>query len=379
MLSYLDNAASTPLRPEAAQVIRDAAEGAYSGNPSGSHAVARRAKYALEEAREVFAACLGARPAEMVFTSGGTESDNLAIAGAVARRGGIPVCPATEHHAVLRTVEKLGGRVVGVRSDGRVDLEKLAASLGPDVTVVSVMLVNNETGVVNDLVPVARLIRKRAPGAILHTDAVQAFPWSDLAAVAAPAALVSVSAHKFGGPIGVGALVVRERSAIDPIVSGGEQERSLRSGTQDVAGVVAASAAARATVAARSVELPRIAGLADRLVGGIVGGVEGVRPTVPAGVPKVPGIAHITVEGIESEELLVLLDEAGVCASAGSACASGAAEPSHVLTAMGMSAAAAGSAVRFSLGWATTEGEVDHAIGAMVEAVGRLRRSAVPG
>jgi len=358
---YLDNAATTPLRPEALEAMLPVLAENF-GNPSGSHRVARAAKQALEEAREAMAAVLGAEPAEVVFTGGGTESDNLAVLGAAATRGRA-VCSAVEHHAVLYAVETVGGTVVGVDEVGRVRLDALEAALGADVGVVSVMLANNEVGTVEPLDEVVGATRRLAPGALVHTDAVQAFPWIDVAAAAAGADLVSVSAHKFGGPKGVGALVVRGGARLAPLVHGGGQEAGRRSGTPDVAGITGMAAAALATDRTRAATVARVGALRDRLVAGLaaLGAVE----TVPA-EHKVAGNAHVRFPGAESEALLVLLDDEGVCASAGSACASGAMQPSHVLAAMG---APTDGAVRFSLGWSTTGDDVDRALAAVGRAL----------
>src|SRR5205807_3714656 len=240
------------------------------------------AKTAIEEAREQVAAALGAKPAEIVFTGGGTEADNLAIKGAArsARDRGFGdgvVTTAVEHHAVLHSCDRLGRdgfRVakVGVDHDGVVDLAALAAALDDRTTVVSVMLANNEVGTVQPLSAVAALMAERAPRAVLHTDAVQAAAWLDVAA-AGHAALVAVSAHKFGGPKGVGALVVRHGARLVPIIDGGGQERELRSGTHNVAGIVGMAAALTATVDRRSEEAPRVAVLRDRLAAGIWAGL----------------------------------------------------------------------------------------------------------
>ncbi len=232
---------------------------------------ARDARKAVDEARDVVAECLGCRPGEVVFTSGGTEADDLAIFGVVRRAGGVAVCAATEHHAVLHPVEYLGGRIVGVDRTGRVDLDQLADALDDSVTVVSVMLANNEVGTIQPLAEVAAVVAERAPGAVLHTDAVQGAVWLDVAREAAPAQLVSVSAHKFGGPKGTGALVVRDGVALEPLLLGGGQERERRSGTHNVAGIVAMAEALRATVAERESVTARVSGLRDRLVDGLVG------------------------------------------------------------------------------------------------------------
>ena len=342
------------------------------GNPSGVHAVARGAKAALEDARDVVAECLGARPGEIVFTGGGTEADNLAIAGVHAKRGGTVVCPASEHHAVLHSVAALGGRVVPVDAKGLVDLDALASALDDDTTVVSVMLANNEVGTVQPLADIADVVAAHAPHAVLHTDAVQAFPWLDVAHLAVPAQLVAVSAHKFGGPKGVGALVVREGVDVAPVIHGGGQERDRRSGTHNVAGIAGMAAAMRVTVGERARTVERVGRLRDRLADGLLASVPGTRETGNR-AGKVAGNCHLRFEGIESEALLILLDEAGVCASAGSACTSGAIEPSHVLTAMGIDTADALSSVRLSLGPTTTDDDVDLALKVVPEAVARLR------
>jgi len=371
--SYLDNAATTPLHPEALAAMLPFL-GDRFGNPSGVHAMARDARTALEEARDIVAACLGARPGEVVFTGGGTEADNLAITGVHARHGGSVMCVATEHHAVLHTCATLDGRVMPVRADGIVDLDALAAALDETATVVSVMLANNEVGTIQPLADVAEVVRRAAPNAVLHTDAVQAFPWLDVAQLAAPAHLVAVSAHKFGGPKGVGALVVREGVDVAPVIHGGGQERDRRSGTHNLAGIAGMAAAMQVTVARRDATVARVGALRDRLADGLMAAVPGTRETGDRNA-KVAGNCHVRFEGVESEALLILLDEAGVCASAGSACTSGAIEPSHVLTAMGIDGADALTSVRLSLGPTTTDDDVDLALKVVPEAVARLRES----
>jgi len=371
MVTYLDHAATTPMRPECTEAMMPFLGGRF-GNPSGGHALARAARQAVEEARDVVATALGAEPGEVVFTGGGTEADNLAIAGMVGARGGTPVCSAVEHHAVLHPVEALGGRVVGVHADGQIDLAALDAALDGDVRVVSLMLVNNEVGTIEPVADAAALVAERAPAAVVHTDAVQAFPWLDVATAARPAHLVAVSAHKFGGPQGTGALVVRDGVEIEPLLRGGGQERERRSGTHNVAGIVGMAAAMRATVEQRPAAVARVARLRDRLADGLVAGVAGVsesgsRPT------KVAGTCSLLVEGIESEALLVLLDQAGICATAASSCASGAMEPSHVLAAMGVPRRLAYGSLRLSLGWTTTEADIDRALEVIPAAVTQLR------
>jgi cysteine desulfurase len=391
---YLDHAATTPLRPEALEAMLPFLQGSF-GNPSGQHSQARAAKTAIEEAREQVAAALGAKPAEIVFTGGGTEADNLAIKGAArsARDRGFGdgvVTTAIEHHAVLHSCDRLGRdgfRVakVGVGADGVVDLDALAAALDERTTVVSVMLANNEVGTVEPLSAIAAVVAERAPRAVLHTDAVQAAAWLDVAATAADADLVAVSAHKFGGPKGVGALVVRQGAKLVPVIDGGGQERDLRSGTHNVAGIVGMAAALTATVAHRDEEMPRVGALRDRLAAGIAAALpDGAVRTNGDPAGKLVNNCHVAFPGVEAEALLLLLDRDGVCASAGSSCASGALEPSHVLAAMGLPVELARSSVRLTLGWPTTEAEVDEAVAVITAGVDRLagraaRRVSTPG
>ena len=343
----------------------------HFGNPSGAHSAARHAKQAVEEARDVMAEVLGCRPNEVVFTSGGTEGDNLAVLGAV--NSGTVVCSALEHDAVLAAARSVEHRIAGATRAGLVDLESLAGVLDDSVTLVSLMLVNNEVGTIQPLAEAAELVLALAPRAILHTDAVAAFPWLDVADLARSASLVSITAHKFGGPKGVGALVARDVSLI-PRQLGGAQERGLRSGTLNVAGIVGMAAAARITADARTATARRVGRLRDRLADGLTRSVPGCSESVDRS-SQVPGNCHLRFDGVENEALLFLLDEAGICASAGSSCASGALEPSHVLTAMGLSSEQARSCLRFTLGHTTTEDEVDLALKAVPDAVARLRGS----
>ncbi|GAC1531845.1 MAG: cysteine desulfurase family protein [Acidimicrobiales bacterium] len=377
MAVYLDHAATNPLRGEALEAMLPWLTVSF-GNPSGAHRFARAARQAVDEARESIAADLGCRPGEVVFTSGGTEADNLAILGfaASARSHGSPsgiVCSAIEHHAVLHAVAAAGGQTVGVDGEGRLRADLLASTIGPDTGLVSMMLANNEVGTITDLGAVAAQMQQHAPLAILHTDAVQAAAWLDLTIEAQPASLVSVAAHKFGGPQGVGALVVRRGVRILPQVLGGGQERDLRSGTHNVAGIAGMAAALRASVEDRDAAWSRVAGQRDRLVRAVTGAVEGVLETAP-GARRLPNIAHLRISGVENESLLMLLDDLDVCAAAGSSCASGAMEPSHVLAAMGFSRDEARSALRLSLGRATTDTEIEQAASAIASSVTRLRR-----
>ena len=372
-VAYLDHAATSPLRPEAlAAMLPYLTE--HFGNPSGSHSVSRRALRAVDESREVVGALVGCDPGEVAFTSGGTEACNMAVLGVRAATGGEVVCSAFEHHAVLDTVESVGGRTVPVTPGGIVDLDALDRLLDRDVRLVSVMLANNELGTLQPLAEVADRVRRAAPEAVVHTDAVAAGAWVDLAAEAGEVQLVSLGAHKFGGPKGVGALVVRRGTTLAGLMHGGGQERDRRPGTHHVAGIVGMAAALQAAVSARPEESARVQGLRDRLAQGLCASVEGALETVGGG-RRLPGTCHLLFEGVDQEELLVLLDQGGVCASGGSACASGALEASHVLLSLGLSSARARQAIRFSLGWSSTGADVERALAVVPKAVARLRSS----
>lgn len=365
---YLDHAATTPARPEAVAAMLPYLSQSY-GNPSGAHAMARAARDAIDDARVVLADALGCRPGEIVFTSGGTEADNTAVFGRAGR--GTVVCSAIEHHAVLEPVRHCAGRVVPVHPSGVIDLDALADALDEGVSLVSVMLANNEIGTIQPLDEVAEVVRARAPRAVLHTDAVQAFPWLDVASLAAPADLVSISAHKFGGLKGNGVLVVRDGVDLEPRQIGGGQERERRSGTQNVAGIVAMAEAAQLTVAERKQVVDAVTPRRDRLADGLLA----VPGTVESGDRriKVAGNCHVCFDGVESEALLFLLEEAGIMASAASSCASGAQDPSHVLAALGFPRSLAGGSLRLSLGPSTTDADVDRALDVLPGAVRRLR------
>src|SRR5262245_9172542 len=323
MSAYLDHAASTPMRPEAiAAMLPFLAES--PGNPSGSHGASRVAKTALEEARETVAAVCGAAPAEIVFTGSGSEADNLALKGAAraARdQHGLDgvVTTGIEHKAVpgatpAPAADGLRTPHVPAPRDGRVDVEALSAALDEHTAVVSVMTVNNETGIVQPLPEIAALVRARAPQAVLHTDAVQAPQWLDLREHTAGADLVAISGHKFGGPKGVGALVVRKGLALEPLIEGGGHEQGRRAGTQNVAGIVALATALRITDEQRNAEVARIRALRDRLERGLLDAVDGVERT---GDPdhRVAGALHLAFPGVEAETLLVALDQRGIYAA----------------------------------------------------------------
>jgi cysteine desulfurase len=380
---YLDHAATTPMRPEAVEAMLPYLSGEF-GNPSGGHAESRRARMAIEDAREEIAGLLGADLGDVVFTASGTEADNLALTGgwdaspSSSGEPGVIVCSAMEHHAVLNACRALAQRTgaelreVAIGKDGIIDLESLASACTPEVRMVSVMAVNNEVGTVQPLGAVAAVVRSESPRAVLHTDAVQAVPWLDVGSLTRAADLVAVSAHKFGGPKGVGALVVRQGTALSPIIHGGGQERERRSGTHNVAGIVAMATALSVTVSERDTTVRRVGLLRDQLGDGLLAAVGG---TVETGLreQKTAGHLHLRFAGIDAEALVVLLDQAGVAVSAGAACSSGAVEVSHVLTSMGLDSAEAASGIRFSLGATTTEAEIQLALEAVPVAVSQLR------
>ena len=365
---YLDHAATTPLRPEAAAAMEPFLAGRF-GNTSGSHGISRRAKNVLEEAREAAAAALGASPSEVIFTGGGTEADNLAIKGAaLPTRGGV-VTVATEHEAVLEAghfLERMGSRVeiLGVDRHGIVDLNGLEAAVGRHTAVVSVMTVNNETGTRQPISQVVEVVKRSNPRALVHTDAIQAFSSQDLNVNDLGIDLLSLAAHKFGGPQGVGLLYCREGVTLEPLLHGGGQEFGRRSGTHNVAGIAGMAAALVAAAAdrerfRREVREARQAfesKLSDR-----------VERTVPEEL-SAPQHSHLRLE-VQNETMLVRLDRLGVAASAGSACQSGAATISHVLSAMGLSREAARHSLRFSFGWNSTTTEAQHAAELVIEAL----------
>jgi cysteine desulfurase len=380
---YLDHAATSPLRPEALAAMVPALRDGC-GNPSGAHALARAARAALDGARDELAAVVGCQPGEIVLTSGGTEADNLAVRGVLGARGGSVVCTSVEHHAVLHPVEAAGGRVVGVDRRGVVDLDALTSVLDEDVTLVSVVLVNNEVGTIQPLAEIAEVVRAQAPRALLHADAAQALTWLDVREAAAPADLVTLASHKCGGPVGTGALIVRAGVVLEAQQLGGGQERERRSGTQDVAGAVGFAAAATAAAAGRTELVARARAWRDELVAVIRAGVPGaIESAVPDGHARehlVAGIANVCLPAVDSEALLFLLEhEHGVLASAASSCASGAQEPSHVLAALGLDRALASGSLRLSLGWSTTQADVDAAAAGVPDAARRLQAHARDG
>ena len=377
---YLDNAASTPIRPEAIDAMTAVLSDCY-GNPSGAHKMAREARRLIDDARDTLSHGLGCDPKEIIFTAGGTEADNLAIFGIQGSRDGTILASVTDHHAVIAPVEQLEGKFIQVNESGLLDLDHLAHLLDENVALVSVGLVNGETGIIQDLEPIAEIVRSKAPKALIHTDAVQAFPWLDVASLAQSADLISIAGHKFGSPKGVGALVVRNGIEISPMQLGGGQELGIRSGTQNTAAIVAMAAAAEVTVMERELTVERVAKMRDVLADNL----QGIPQSYETGVSlhngivdrshKIAGSCHFCFEGIESEALLYMLEQENILASAASSCSSGAQDPSHVLAAMGYSRNLAGGSLRLSLGHATTWEDVDVAMKAVPKFIENLRKT----
>jgi cysteine desulfurase len=383
VITYLDHGATSPLRPEVAAAMQDVLSEPL-GNPTGSHRLAQRARRLLEEARDEVAAHLGREPGEIVFTSGGTEAANLAVFGTLAaaleRQAGTNVlCSSIEHPAVLESCRAAAATMpvklheLSVDHSGLIDVDELVASTDEGTALVAVMLANNETGVIQPIHAVVEAVRARSGSALIFTDAVQAAPFLDVAGAAAGTDLVALSAHKMGGPVGAGALVVSGSASIAAHQYGGGQERERRSGTQDVVGAVGLAVALRVAGAERQENAEHVAALRDRLATGLLESIHGATRTVPTGVPTLPGHLHLCFSGVEREELLVLLGQQGVCASGGSSCASGALEPSHVLRAMGVDEGLSRGAIRFTLGHDTSGSDVDRALDVVPAAVASLR------
>jgi cysteine desulfurase len=359
---YLDHAATTPLRPEALEAMLPYLGGAF-GNPSSAHALGRQARNALDEARERLAADLGAAPREVVFSSGGTEANNLAVKGAAwvgKARGNRLVVSSVEHHAVGHAADHLakwGFEVARAPVDarGRVDPDALEALLDERTVLVAVMLANNEVGTIQPVREIAERLRARR-GIHLHVDAVQAAPYLDLDVAALGADTVAISAHKFEGPKGTGALWIRRGTPLLAQLHGGSQERHRRAGTENVAGAVGMAAAYALACAEKPAARTRLVALRERLQAACLA-VDGVELTGHP-IERLPGLLSLLVRGADGAAVAVALDLAGIAASTGSACATGSPEPSHVLTAMGIPDDAALGALRLSLGRATTEEEV---------------------
>jgi cysteine desulfurase len=384
--AYLDHAATTPMRPEAIAAMTEELD--RLGNPSSLHAAGRRARRVVEESREQLAEVFGARPSEVVFTSGGTEADNLAVKGLYwARQDGSRrrvLTTSVEHHAVLDSVRWLedtqGAEAIwlGVDAEGGVCPEALRAAISraPDqVAVISVMWANNEVGTVQPVTELAAVAHEY--GIPFHTDAVQAAAQLPVDFAASGADAVAVSAHKLGGPVGVGALILARGVEPVPVLHGGGQERDVRSGTLDTPAIRAFAVAAAVCAKQRAEEAERLATLRDDLVRQVLAAVpDAVLNGPPSGPGRLPGNAHFSFPGCEGDALLMLLDANGIACSTGSACTAGVAEPSHVLLAMGADDSRARGSLRFSLGHTSTQPEVNALAAVIGEVVDRARRAA---
>ena len=391
-MAYLDHAATTPMRPEAIAAM--ASELAEVGNPSSLHAQGRRARRVVEESREQIADVFGARPNEVIFTSGGTEADNLAVKGLYwARPGRRVLTTAIEHHAVLDPVRWLcdaqGASAVWLPVDehGVLSPDTLRAALEDDpagTALVSVMWANNEVGTIQPVASLAEVCR--AFGVPFHTDAVQAAAQLPVDFAGSGASALTVTGHKLGGPVGAGALILARDVVPVPVLHGGGQERDVRSGTLDTAEIRAFAVAAAACAASLAGEGARLSALRDELIARVLAVVpdailNGAPPSHNAAIDtpaRLPGNAHLSFPGCEGDALLMLLDAAGVACSTGSACSAGVAEPSHVLLAMGADESRARGSLRFTLGWNSTQADIDALITALPEAVTRARRATAP-
>jgi cysteine desulfurase len=379
--TYLDYNATAPLRPGVARAMTETPW----GNPSSVHADGRAARACMEGAREVLARCLGARPVELVLTGSASEANNLALKGVVAARAagcarGRLAVSAVEHPSVLGTADALlaAGLVeavdaIAVDAEGRLRPESLRAVVGADTLVVSVLAASNETGVVLDLGRVIEAAREA--GALVHVDAVQLFGRLSLDVSTLGADLVTVSAHKLGGPRGAGALWVRPGVALCPLVHGGHQERNRRAGTENVAAIAGFAEAARLAIAQMDAEASRLAALRDTLWQRVASQIPGARRLGGEGA-RLPNTLALVFPGADGETLLFGLDLEGISASSGSACTAGSLEPSHVLTAMGIDDATARGALRLSLGWQSSAADIDHICRVLPEIVDRARQEA---
>jgi len=361
---YLDHAATTPVREEVLEAMVPF-YGPRFGNPSSTHRWGRDARTALDEARERVAQCLGARPDENCFTSGGTEADNIAILGAWRALKGTGrravVSTPVEHKAVLGAVHQTAKegaeeRYTTMRGDGVVDMSSFREVVRDDTVIASVMWVNNEIGTIQPIEKLAS--HAKSVGALFHTDAVQAFGKVAIDASAVPFDVLTISGHKIGAPKGVGAVFIRRGLVIEPLFHGGTQDRGRRPGTENVAAVVGLALAAQLAVAEREAEWERLEKLRDRLEAGILARVPDAMAHGRGG-PRAPHIVNISVPGTDSESMLMALDLRGIGCSAGSACQSGSVSPSHVLSAIGVSNDLASAAIRMSVGVLTTESDVD--------------------
>lgn len=378
---YLDHAATTPLDPRVLEAMLPCLSDSW-GNPSSPYAEAQEARKRLESARRTVAGILGCKPQEIIFTAGGTESDNLALRGvayASRRRGSHIITSAIEHHAVLHTTERLeqeGFRVTYLPVDGEafVDLTKLERAVGEDTTLVSIILANNEVGTIEPIAEAARIVKEKNPHTAFHTDAVQAVGALDASVDSLGVDLLSIGAHKFYGPKGVGALYVRSRTPLQPQMLGGAQEKNRRAGTENVAHIVGMAKAMELAYQEFDARNAHYRALRDRLLDELPARIPYVHITGPKDRSRrLSNSFSCSFEHIEGEAILVALDLQGVAASSGSACTSGSLEPSHVLTAMGLPLELARGSLRLTVGKDNTQGEIDYLLEILPGTVSRLR------
>jgi cysteine desulfurase len=380
---YLDHAATTPVRAEVLEAMLPYLTDQTFGNPSSAHRFGRAARAGIEQSRRQIAEALGAEPSQVIFTSGGTEADNLGIVGAVlaARDRGAPMCAAVsavEHKAVLaaaHAVCQLGARevVLPVDHDGQLELEALDAVLAEKPSVVSVMWVNNEVGVIQPVGEIAR--RCQNAGVIFHTDAVQAMGKIPVSVTNLSCTLLTISGHKIGAPKGIGALIVRDRKAVEAIIHGGGQQFGIRPGTENVAGAVALGRATQLAAAEQASVAEQLCALRNELARRLKAAIPDL-VVIAEQSPRAPHLLCVGFHGADSEALIMHLDLAGVAASSGSACSTGAVEPSHVLMAMGTPRELALGAIRFSFGRSSTQGDVDRAAEVVPTVVAKVRKLA---
>lgn len=375
---YLDHSATTPVDPQVAELIVGYLVEKY-GNPSSVHSFGREARQAVEEARAQAAALIGANPTEITFTSGGTEADNLAVQGAAKaniKKGKHLITSAVEHHAVLEACEYLGKNgfdltILPVDEEGIIRLEDLRNAIRPDTILISIMHANNEVGSIQPIAEIGKIAAEK--GIIFHVDAVQSLGKLPIDVKEMNIDLLTISSHKIYGPKGVGALYIRKGVKVSPLMFGGAQERKIRSGTENTPGIIGFGKACELAGQRMDEENTKLVKLRDRLIDGILTGIDHVKLNGPRGEKRLANNVNVSVNYIEGESLLLSLDMVGIAGSSGSACTSGSLDPSHVLLAMGLSHEVAHGSLRLSLGRQNTDEEIDYVLQELPKIVKRLR------
>lgn len=374
---YMDHAATTYLKPEVLEEMKPYLTD-YFGNPSSMYSISRENKKAIDKARQQAASSINAKIEEIYFTGGGSEGDNWAIKGAAMAnraKGRHVITTSIEHHAVLHTCEYLKQNgfditCLNVDSEGKINLDELEKAFRKDTVLVSIMFANNEIGTIQPIKDVGRLCRQH--GVLFHTDAVQAMGAVEIDVEDLNIDLLTMAAHKFYGPKGVGALYIRKGTKIDPYVHGGAQERGRRAGTENVAGIVGIGKAIEMAASNMEKESKRLEALRDELINGLLE-IEGSKLNGPWGNDRLPGNVNVSFQGVEGEMLLMMLDGDGICASSGSACQAGSIDPSHVLKAIGLSDEMAKGSLRLTIGARTTREEIRFVIDKVKEKIQRVR------